>query len=167
MPRYIKRALTQRTLLQNKMAADLSTLISLFLDSKLEKYASYFLDFVNSKQQFNTEIVKRLEFTMQYTFSLNIFAHVQIFDMTILLMYFVISHRTFSTNGKEKSIASLIQRMKVDLSYFSWIIMDWLYMVRRLCQGLWRKHEGFPSCAHVVFGHYLIGHFRNIKYSAW
>ena len=54
MPRYIKRVLTQRTLLQNKMAAELSTLISLLLDSKLEKYASYFLDFANSKQQFNT-----------------------------------------------------------------------------------------------------------------
>ena len=124
MPRYIKRVLTQRTLLQNKMAAELSTLISLFLDSKLERYASYFLDFVNSKQQFNTEIVKRLEFAMQYTFSPNIFAHVQIFDMSILLMYFVISHRNFLTNGKEKSIASLIQRMKGDFSYFSWIIMD-------------------------------------------
>ena len=76
MPRYIKRLLRQRTLLQNKMVAELSTLISLFLDLKLEKYASYFLDFVNSKQQFNTELVKRLEFTMQYTFSPNIFAHV-------------------------------------------------------------------------------------------
>ena len=124
MPRYIKRVLTQRTFLQNKMAAELSTLISLFLDSKLEKYASYFLGFVNSKQKFITEIVKRLEFTMQYTFSPNIFAHVQIFDMSIVLMYFVISHRNFSTNGKEKSIASLIQRMKGDLSYFSWSIMD-------------------------------------------
>ena len=99
MPRYIKRLLTQRTLLQNKMAAELFTLISLFLDSKPEKYASYFLDFVNSKQQFNTEVVKRLEFTMQYTFSPDIFAHVQIVDMSILLIYFVISHRNFPTNG--------------------------------------------------------------------
>ena len=63
MPRYVKRLLTQRTLLQNKMAADLSTLISLFLDSKPEKYASYFLDCVNSKQLFNTEVIKSLEFT--------------------------------------------------------------------------------------------------------
>ena len=60
MPRYVKRLLTQRTLLQNKMAADLSTLISLFLDSKPEKYASYFLDCVNSKQLFNTEVIKSL-----------------------------------------------------------------------------------------------------------
>ena len=60
MPRYVKRLLTQRTLLQDKMAADLSTLISLFLDSKPEKYASYFLDCVNSKQLFNTEVIKSL-----------------------------------------------------------------------------------------------------------
>ena len=90
MPRYIKRLLTQRTLLRNKMAAELSTLISLFLDSKPEKYASFFLDFVNSKQQLNTEAVKCLEFTMQYTFSPNIFAYLQIVDMSILLMYFVL-----------------------------------------------------------------------------
>ena len=73
---------------------------------------------MNSKQQFNTEVVKRLEFTTQYTFSPNIFVHVQIVDMSILLIYFVISHRNFPTNGKEKSIASLIQRMKGDFSYF-------------------------------------------------
>ena len=64
MPRYVRGLHTQRTLLQNKMAAELSTLISLLLDSKPEKYASYFLDCVNSKHQFNTEVVKRLEFTM-------------------------------------------------------------------------------------------------------
>ena len=34
-------------------------------------------------------------------------------------MYFVISHRKFPTNGKKKSIASLIQRMTGDLSYWS------------------------------------------------
>ena len=28
--------------------------------------------------------------------------------------------------------------------------------LRRLCKGRWRKHEVFPSCAHVVFDHYLI-----------
>ena len=99
MPRYVRRLHTQRTLVQNKMAAVLSILISLFLHSKLQKYASYFLDCVNSKQQFNTELVKRFEFTMQYTFSPNIFVHVQIVDMSILLIYFVISHRNFPTNG--------------------------------------------------------------------
>ena len=78
---------------QNGSCVVLSTLISLFLDSKPEKCASYFLDCVNSKQQFNTEVVKRLEFTMQYTFSPNIFVHVKIVDMSILLIYFVISHR--------------------------------------------------------------------------
>ena len=46
--------------------------------------------------------------------------------------------------------------MKGDLRYFSRSIMDWLYMARRLCQGRWRKHEVFPSCAHVVFDHYVI-----------
>ena len=88
MPRYVRRLHTQRTLVQNKMAAVLFILISLFLHSKPEKYASYFLDCVNSKQQFNTELVKRLEFTMQYTFSPNIFVHVQIVDMSIVLIFF-------------------------------------------------------------------------------
>ena len=89
MPRYVRSLHTQRTLLQKKMAAELScspTLISYFLDSKPAKYASYFLDCLNSKQQFNTEVVKRLEFTMQYSFSLNIFVHVEIIDMSILLI---------------------------------------------------------------------------------
>ena len=99
MPRYVRRLHTQRTLFQKKMAAELYPLISLFLDSKPEKYASYFLDCANSKHQFNTEVVKCLEFTMQYTFSSNIFVHVQIVYMSILLICFVISHRKFPTNG--------------------------------------------------------------------
>ena len=121
MPRYVRSLHTQRTLLQKKMAAELygsRTQISLILDWKPEKYASCFLDCVNSKQQFNTEVVKRLEFTMQYSFSPNIFVHVEIIDMSTLLIYFVISPRNFPTNGQEKSISSLFQRMAGDSSYF-------------------------------------------------
>ena len=47
------------------MAAELSTLIILFLDWKPEKYAYCFLGCVNSKQQFNAEVLKSFEFTMQ------------------------------------------------------------------------------------------------------
>ena len=61
----MKNPPTLRTFQLNKMAAELSTLISLFLDWKREKCASFSLDCVNSKQQFNTEVLKTLEFTMQ------------------------------------------------------------------------------------------------------
>ena len=56
MPRYVRRLHTLRTVLQNKMAAELSLLISFFLDSKPENHASYFPDCVNSKHQFNIEV---------------------------------------------------------------------------------------------------------------
>lgn len=41
---------------QNKMAAELSTLVSSFLDTKPETYAPFFLDCVNAKQHLNTEV---------------------------------------------------------------------------------------------------------------
>ena len=52
--RYVRRLHTQRTLFQKKMAAELYPLITWFLDSKPEKYASYFLDclYVNSVDMF-------------------------------------------------------------------------------------------------------------------
>ena len=63
--RYIKHPPTLRTFQPNKMAVELSTLISLFLDSKAESRRLFFLDCVNSKQQFYKEVLKALEFTMQ------------------------------------------------------------------------------------------------------
>ena len=42
------------------MAAALSNLNTLFLDSEQEKYACCFLDRVNSKQEFNAEVLKAL-----------------------------------------------------------------------------------------------------------
>ena len=42
----------------------------------------------------------------------------QTVDVSILLIYFVVSYRKFPTNGLEKSIASLIQRMTGDFSNF-------------------------------------------------
>lgn len=38
------------------MAAELSTLVSSFLDTKPETYAPFFLDCVNSKHHLNTEV---------------------------------------------------------------------------------------------------------------
>ena len=68
MPRFVRRLHTQRTLFQKKMAAELYPLISLFIDSKPEKYGSYFLACANSKHQFNTEVVKCLEFWLNFQY---------------------------------------------------------------------------------------------------
>lgn len=43
---------------ENKMAAELPTLISSFLESKPETYAPFFLECVDSKQQINAEVSK-------------------------------------------------------------------------------------------------------------
>ena len=59
MPRYVRGLHTQRNLFQNKMAAKLSTLIRLFLESKPEKLCEF--------KAAITEVVKRHEFTMQIT----------------------------------------------------------------------------------------------------
>ena len=43
---------------ENKMAAELSTLVSSFLESKPEKYAPFFLECVDSKQYLGEEASK-------------------------------------------------------------------------------------------------------------
>lgn len=43
---------------ENKMAAELSTLVSSFLESKPESYAPFFLECVDSKQHLSEEVSK-------------------------------------------------------------------------------------------------------------
>ena len=47
---------------QNKMAAELSTLASSFLETKPETYAPFFLECVESKQHLNIEVSKNSSF---------------------------------------------------------------------------------------------------------
>ena len=63
----MKHPRTLRTFQPNRMAAALSNLNTLSVDSEQENYACCFLDRVNSKQQFNAEVLKALNLACNVT----------------------------------------------------------------------------------------------------
>ena len=111
------------------MAAELSTLISLNLDWKPEKCASVFLDCVSSKQQFNTEVLKNLEFTTPfveiiYATNVQFSKHLSILFYINISIHFVVSHRKFPYFLFFESICVYFENIVRKLA--TWYVVIWI-----------------------------------------